>query len=200
VLPAAYRNDRTVNASTKEQDMAELIAIGYDDEQTAYRAAEEVQRLAQDLVIEPDAVAVITRDGRGKYSVTTNHHPVAEGLTWGMFWGVLFGLLFFVPVFGLAVGGAFGALFGAIEKAGIDKEFQRQVRDMVRPGTSALFMIVESDLTDKALAALGRFGGTVLKSSLSTEAERKLQEALHGNGGAPADDRDAGKVGTTSSS
>jgi uncharacterized membrane protein len=116
-----------------------------------------------------------------------------------MFWGVLFGLLFFIPVFGLAVGGAFGALFGAIEKAGIDKEFQQQVRDMVRPGTSALFMIVEKDLTDKALAALGRFGGTVLKSSLSTEAERQLQEALHGSSGVPAVDRDAEAVSATSS-
>jgi uncharacterized membrane protein len=180
--------------------MANLIAIGYDDEQTAYRAAEEVGRLAQDLVIQPDAVAVITRDARGKYSVTTNHHPVAEGLTWGMFWGVLFGLLFFIPVFGLAVGGAFGALFGAIEKVGIDKEFQQQVRDMVTPGTSALFMVVEKDLTDKALAALSRFGGTVLKSSLSTETERQLQEALHGSGGVPPGDREAETVGATASS
>jgi uncharacterized membrane protein len=38
-----------VNARTKEPDMADLIAIGYDDEQTAHRAAEEVERLAQDL-------------------------------------------------------------------------------------------------------------------------------------------------------
>jgi uncharacterized membrane protein len=177
--------------------MADLIAIGYDDEETAHRAAEEVERLAQDLVIEPDAVAVITRDARGRYKVATNHHPVAEGVTWGMFWGVLFGLLFFIPVFGLAVGGAFGALFGAIEKAGVDKEFQRQVRDMVRPGTSALFLIVEKGLTDKALSALGRFGGTVLKSSLSTDAERQLQEALHGSGAAGPADRETESVGAT---
>jgi uncharacterized membrane protein len=180
--------------------MADLIAIGYDDEQTAHRAAEEVERLAQDLVIEPEAVAVITRDTRGKYRVTTNHHPVAQGLTWGMLWGVLFGLLFFIPVFGLAVGGAFGVLFGAIEKAGIDKQFQQQVRDMVKPGTSALFMIVDKHLTDKAIEALSGFGGTVLKSSLSTETERQLQEALHGSAGVPADDRGAEPVSATSTS
>ncbi len=114
--------------------MADLIAIGYDDEETAAKAAEEVYRLANDLLIEPEAVAVITRDEKGKYKVTTNHHPVAEGATWGMLWGALFGLLFFVPVFGLAIGGAFGLLFGAIEKVGIDEGFQQEVRDMVKPG------------------------------------------------------------------
>jgi uncharacterized membrane protein len=162
--------------------VADLIAIGYDDEETAYKAAEEVYRLAHDLVIEPEAVAVISRDQNGKYRVTTNHHPVAEGMTWGMFWGVLFGLLFFVPVFGLAVGGLLGAMFGLFDKIGIDKTFQQEVRDMLQPGTSALFMVVDKVTTDKAVQALAKYGGRVLKTSLSTDAEQKLQEALAGVG------------------
>jgi uncharacterized membrane protein len=161
--------------------VADLIAIGYDDEETASKAAEEVYRLEKDLIINSEAVAVIVRDKEGRIKVTTNHHPVAEGFTWGMFWGVLFGLIFFVPLFGLFVGGAFGALFGAIEKAGIDKQFQQEVRDMVQPGTSALFLIVDKVTTDKALAALSQYGGKVLKSSLSMDAERQIQEALHGS-------------------
>jgi len=160
--------------------VADLIAIGYDDEETAQKAAEEVYRLADDLVIQPEAVAVIVRDKNGKYKVTTNHHPVAEGVTWGMFWGVLFGLLFFVPVFGLVIGGVFGTLFGVIEKIGVDKQFQRQVRDMVQPGTSALFLVVDKVTPDKAIEALSKFGGKVLKSSLSNDAEQQLEEALAG--------------------
>ena len=84
--------------------MADLIAIGYPDETTGSLAAEEVRRLAADLIIEPDAVAVIVRDKEGKYHVHTSHHAVSGGATWGMFWGFLFGLLCFVPVFGMAVG------------------------------------------------------------------------------------------------
>jgi uncharacterized membrane protein len=42
--------------------MADLIAIGYDDESTAAAPAQEGDRLAQDLIIEPDAVAVIVRE------------------------------------------------------------------------------------------------------------------------------------------
>jgi uncharacterized membrane protein len=158
--------------------MAELIAIGYPDERTAAEAAAEVQRLAHDLVIEPDAVAVISRDMDGKFHVTTNHHPVAEGASWGMLWGVLFGFLFFVPLFGLVVGAGLGAAMGAITKLGIDKRFEEEVRDMLQPGTSALFLIAEKMTTDRTLEALGRFGGTVLKTSLSRDAERELQDAL----------------------
>jgi uncharacterized membrane protein len=164
--------------------MATLIAIGYDNEGTAAEAAEEVKRLSQDLVIEPDAVAVITRDSKGEYHVTTSHHAVGAGASWGMFWGLLFGLLFFVPVFGMAVGAGLGALMGKVEKTSINKEFQQQVRDMVQPGTSALFMIVERATPDKAVEALSRFGGTILKSSLSHDDEKTLQDALHG--GVPA--------------
>jgi uncharacterized membrane protein len=184
---AAYAIDEAASQTRpQEVHMSDLIAIGYDDEPTAAQAAEEVRRLAGELIIQPDAVATIVRDKDGDYHVSTNHHFVGGGATWGMFWGLLFGLLFFVPVFGLAIGAGFGALFGKIEKTGIDREFQQQVRDMIKPGNSALFMIVEKVTPDKAVAALSKFGGTVLKSSLSNEAQRELQEALHGDGAVAA--------------
>jgi len=162
--------------------MATLIAIGYEQEGTAAQAAAEVKRLSRELAIQPDAVAVIVRDGEGDYHVSTSHHPVGGGASWGMFWGLLFGVLFFVPVFGMAVGAGLGALFGKLEQAGLNKEFQQQVRDLVQPGTSALFLIVEKVTPDKAVSALSRFGGTILKSSLSREDEERVQEALHGGG------------------
>jgi uncharacterized membrane protein len=97
-----------------------------------------------------------------------------------MFWGMLFGLLFFIPFFGLAIGAGMGALMGKVTKSGISKEFQDQVRDLLQPGTSCLFLMVEKVTPDKAVEALSKFGGTVLKTSLSKEGEAELQEALHG--------------------
>jgi uncharacterized membrane protein len=99
-----------------------------------------------------------------------------------MVWGLLFGVLFFVPFLGVAIGAGMGALMGKITKLGIDREFQDQVRDMVKPGTSALFLMVEKVTPDKAVEALSQYGGTVLKSSLSKEGEQELQDALHGSG------------------
>jgi len=161
--------------------MSTLIAIGYPDETTATEAGDVVERLAKDLIIEPDAIAVIRRDREGKFHVTTNHHAVGGGATWGMFWGLLFGLLFFIPVFGMAVGAGMGALMGKVAKTGIDKNFQDQVREMLQPGTSALFLVVEKVTPDKAVDALRQFGGTVLKSSLSKKAEQELQQELNGS-------------------
>ena len=162
--------------------MADLIAIGYPDEATADDAAAEARRLAKDLIIEPDAIAVIVRDQEGKYHTHTSHHMVGGGATWGMFWGVLFGLLFFVPVLGMAVGAGLGAIMGKISKSGVDKAFQDQVRGMLQPGTSALFLMVEKVTPDKAIDAMSRYGGTVLKTSLTKEGEADLQNALHGGG------------------
>jgi uncharacterized membrane protein len=164
--------------------MADLIAIGYPDQATAEAAADEARRLAQDLIIEPDAIAVIVRDDEGKYHVHTSHHMVGAGASWGMFWGLLFGVLFFVPVFGIAIGAGLGALMGKVTKSGIDKQFQDQVRGMLTPGTSALFLMLEKVTPDKAVEAMSKYGGTVLKTSLSKDGEKELQDALHGGGAA----------------
>ena len=93
----------------------------------------------------------------------------------------LFHLLFFVPFFGMAIGAGLGALMAKVEKSGIDREFQAQVRDLLQPGTSALFLVVEKVTPDKAVEALSKYGGTVLESSLSKDAEAELQEELHGS-------------------
>jgi len=160
--------------------MADLVAIGYPDEATAEAAADEARRLAGDLIIQPDAIAVIVRDKDGSYHVHATHHPVAAGAGWGMFWGFLFGVLFFIPVLGMAVGAWMGGLFGTLDKSQIDKQFREQVRDLIQPGTSALFLLLEKVSADKAVEAMSKYGGTVLKTSLSKDDEKALQEALHG--------------------
>src|SRR5437763_16997934 len=160
--------------------MATLVAIGYPDQTTAEEARQTVQRLEADLIIQADQVAAISRDNDGKYHVTTTHGGASAGggAAWGGFWGLLFGLLFFVPFAGLALGAGFGALFGHLGEKGIDKAFQDQVRDSVKPGTSALFMGIEQMTEDKAVAAREQYGGTVIKTSLPDEDTKKREEAL----------------------
>jgi len=160
--------------------MADLIAIGYPDTTTAMKALDEAEKLASDLVIQPDALAVIIRNDEGKFKTVTNQHLVGLGTTSGMFWGFLFGILFFVPFLGMAIGAGMGAMMGKVSKSSIDKGFQDQVREMMQPGTSALFMVLEQMTTDKTLAALAPLGGTVLKTSLSDADQKEIQDALHG--------------------
>jgi uncharacterized membrane protein len=161
--------------------MATLVAIGYPDQATAEQARMTVQGLEADLVIQAEQVAAISRDLEGKYHVHTTHGGASAGggALWGGFWGMLFGLLFFIPFAGLAIGAGMGALFGHFGEKGIDKAFQQQVRDYLKPGTSALFMVIDQVTPDKAIGALSQYGGTVIRTSLSDEDTKKLEEALN---------------------
>src|SRR4051794_28672117 len=102
------RRCRTLQAtgsdSTKAGAMATLVAIGYDDETTAFEAAHEVERLTEMRVIAPGAIAKVRRGLDGKIHVDSENKGVSGGAYWGMFWGVMFGMLFTVPVIGLVVG------------------------------------------------------------------------------------------------
>jgi len=86
--------------------------------------------------------------------------------------------LFLIPLAGWAMGAALGAWLGSQRETGIDTAFQQQVRDYLQPATSALFMMIEHATPDRAIGALQQYGGTVIKTSLSDEDTKKLQEAL----------------------
>jgi uncharacterized membrane protein len=164
--------------------MSDLIVIGYPDEQTARRAWEELTQLQRDYLIDLEDAAIVRRDRDGKLHVTTPaHHAVAWGTLSGMFWGVLIGLLLLgplAPVVG-AVGGIMGAAIGAGTDLGIREDFRQRVQELVQPGTSALLIIARRVTPDKFTEALRPYGGTVLKTSLSHDAEQQLMKALHGD-------------------
>jgi uncharacterized membrane protein len=170
----------SVNRLKGDGHMATLVAIGYPDQGTAEQARGTVAQLESELIIQADQVAAISRDLEGKYHVHTSHGGASagSGAWWGGFWGLLFGMLFFIPFAGLALGAGMGALFGHLGEKGIDKAFQQQVRDYLKPGTSALFMVIEQVTPDKAIGALQQYGGTVIKTSLSEEDTKRLQDAL----------------------
>jgi uncharacterized membrane protein len=70
--------------------------------------------LEEELIIQADQVATISRDPERKYHVHTTHGgiPTASGAVRGGFWGLLFGTLFLIPFADWAMGAGLGALFG----------------------------------------------------------------------------------------
>ena len=78
------------------------------------------------------------------------------------------------------------AALGAAGALGIQDDFKRRVQDLVQPGTSAILVIVRKVTPDKFLEALRPYGGTVLQTSLTHEAEQQLMKALHGDDQAAA--------------
>ena len=101
----------------KEQTMAELLVIGYDNETTGRQAYNTVIGLQQDMIVELEGLALVTQDEAAEH-VETPAKLVSSGAAFGALWGMLIGLLFFVPFFGLAFGGAMGALMGKMGKSG----------------------------------------------------------------------------------
>jgi len=157
--------------------MAELVVLGYPDEATAKSVYEKVQKLQEDFIIDGSA-ATLTRTTDGKIHVTSPTGAVSAGAATGALWGALFGILFLVPIGGLVVGGLLGALMGKAADMGIDDQFRKRVQEVLTPGSSAVVLIFNKVTADKAIAALEPFGGKVLRTSLSAEAEEELTKAL----------------------
>jgi uncharacterized membrane protein len=168
-------------ASSTKPRRPYLLAFVYKDETTAESVVDkERRRLAADLILQPDAIAAISRDKEGTYRYKHGHYDApGPGSGWGRFWSLLFDVLFSgSKVLGMPVSLRRGRVMREIVKFGIDEQFKEQVRDLVKPGTSALFML-DMVAPYRANEYLSPYGGTVLKTSLSNEAERELRAVLH---------------------
>lgn len=163
--------------------MSELIVIGYPDEETAEKVWKELVALERDYLVDLEDAAVIRRDDKGKLHVTTPaHHTATWGALSGLFWGVLLGLIFFFPIAPLVgvAGGLMGAAIGKAGDLGIQDDFKQRVQELVKPGTSAILVIVRKATPDKFIEALKPYGGEILQSSLTHKSEEELMKALHG--------------------
>lgn len=157
-----------------------LVVIGYADQGVAEDARKSVQELEDELTIDADRVASVARDVDGRYHAHISYGAaLASGVAdWGWFWEALFGLLFSVPTAGVALGAGMGAPRDWLFDCGIDHAFQDKVREQVKPGTSAVFMMIELGNPDKAVSELARYGGTLIKTSLSDAEFERLRKTL----------------------
>ena len=159
--------------------MSDLVVLAFKDEGGAARFSSEISRMQKMQILSLEDAAIVTRNSDGKAKVKQAHSLVGAGAFGGAFWGMLIGLLFFVPWLGLAVGALSGALAGKFSDIGIDDNFIKTVGEEIKPGTSAIFLMVSGSTPDRVLDELrGNNDIKVLQTSLSREAEERLREAL----------------------
>ena len=166
--------------------MAELVVIGFDNVNEADRALNELTRLQKEYLVDLEDAVVAIREPEGKVRLKQSVNLVGAGAATGGLWGgmigSLFGLLLLNPILGFVTGAAFGAgagaLSGKLADYGIDDDFIRSIGQTLQPNTSALFVLVRKVQPDKVLAELSGFRGRVIRSSLSPDQEKRLQEAL----------------------
>lgn len=160
--------------------MSDLVAIAYPDQQRAEEVLGTLRRLQKEYLIDLEDACIVTRDQNGQVRLHQMVNLTAAGALGGGFWGLLIGTLFLNPLLGAALGAGAGALSGSATDLGINDDFMRQLGASLPTGSSALFILIRKSTPDKVLPELGRFGGTVLRTSLSHEDERALRNALSG--------------------
>jgi uncharacterized membrane protein len=158
--------------------MSNLVAVAYPDETTASEVAQTLVELQKEHSIELDDLVVATRSPEGKIKLKQSFKPAASGAAGGALWGGLIGLIFFMPLLGAAIGGASGAAAGALTDVGVDDKFMKELGEKLQPGGAAVFVLVRESTPDKVLPRISQYGGDVIHSSLSEEAEETLREAL----------------------
>jgi uncharacterized membrane protein len=165
--------------------MSDLIAVAYDDRATAEQVRDELAQLTRERVIEIEDAIVVTREPGGKVKLHQSVNPAGAGAAGGALWGGLIGLIFLAPLLGAAIGAAVGGATGALIDVGVDDGFMKELGQNLPEGGAALILLVRKVTPDKVVPRISGYGGRVIQSSLSTEAEEKLQEALSATG-APA--------------
>jgi uncharacterized membrane protein len=166
--------------------MSELVAVSYPDVYRAGEVCATLQRLQREFLIEMEDAAYVTRepDGKIKLHQTQPVTGLATGIgaSRGGLWGALIGLLFMQPLLGMAAGAVLGAATGAMTGKmvdfGIPDPFMKDLAGKLQPGTSMLFVLFRRVTWEKVLPRISQYGGTVMHSSLTSEAEAQLQSAL----------------------
>jgi uncharacterized membrane protein len=160
---------------------AHLWAIGYDDVEGAARLREQITKLGWDqsyLILED--VVVVVRHPDGSFTFDRKPVPgVANVLTCTTV-GFLVGLLAAAPLTGATVGAMLGGAGTAAlaSSVGIDNDFVLNVTALMKPGSSALFVLDDEGDMDVILHGIRGLGGTVLKTNVDLERAKLIQSAL----------------------
>jgi uncharacterized membrane protein len=156
--------------------VSNLIAIAYADKPTAEQVAVNLDEARKGHLVELDDLVLVERRDDGKIKL---HQPslATTGALGGAAWGGLIGLLFLVPFFGMAIGAATGAAAGAMSDAGVDDKFMKELGEQLQPGNVALVALVRNANVAKIVEDI-KIPGTIIHSSLDSETEAALSDAL----------------------
>ncbi|MCL4249810.1 MAG: DUF1269 domain-containing protein [Anaerolineae bacterium] len=161
--------------------MSNLIVVTFDDPEEASRLRKTLSGLQGHQFLSLDDTAVIVKDKDGQIYIRNEiDRGIKIGFAGGGFLGLLIGMLFGFPLIYLVIGAVGGAITGSLADLGIHQDFVHEVSSKLKPGSSALFVIVRNAEPDVAVAALQPYRGTghIIQTTLPTEAEDNLRSIL----------------------
>jgi len=163
---------------------AHLWAIGYDNMARADQVRDELTELgwgagkaSKYLILED--IAVVVRHADGKFTFDRKPFPGIANIVACTGVGFLAGLVLAAPLTGATIGALLGSAgTAAATHAGIKDDFIHDVESMMRPGTSALFVLDHEGDLEVILHQIQGLGGTVLKTNVDVERTKLIQSTL----------------------
>jgi uncharacterized membrane protein len=156
-----------------------LWAVGYDDMDRAEQVRAEIARLSERHCLILLDTAVVVRYPDGSVTLDGEQFVAATHLGGHTFASFLAGLaLGAPPLTGAAVGALVGRTTDARADVGIDHDFVCEVERLMRPGTSALFVLDREGDMPAILQGIRGLGGTVLKTNVDLERAKLIQTTL----------------------
>jgi uncharacterized membrane protein len=164
----------------KGKVMSELVVAVFDNEFKAEEVRLELRKKEAAHLVDLEDSVVLVRNKEGKVKLHHMSHFGIGGALGGGVLGSLVGVLLMNPVFavlGLAAGVVVGGVSGAMSHIGIDEDFMEDLAKHLKPGSSALCVLVRETL-EKVLDEVKPFGGKVFHTALLHTDEKKLHAAL----------------------
>jgi len=157
--------------------MNNLIVVAFDQLDDAREAMKRLRDLEHDGQVAFEDTAVVQRAADGRVHV---RNEVSGATETGAVVGALIGAVvtFLFPLVGFALGAVAGAAVGASLRTGVEGSFVDEVKERLAPGRSALFLFVRQASSDAVGAALREFRGDVIQTTLPSETEDALRQAL----------------------
>jgi uncharacterized membrane protein len=159
-----------------------LWAVGYNDMERASHVRNEIIRLGWGTThyLMLDDLAVIVRHPDGSFTLNREKFPAASNIVGFSVVGFLAGLVVGAPMTGATIGAMVGGAgsVAVLASAGIGEDFVKEVKALMKPGTSAIFVLDHEGDMDVILGAIRGLGGTVLKTNVDLERAQLIQSTL----------------------
>src|SRR4029453_12724185 len=158
-----------------------LWAVGYDDMERANQVCEEIVSLGGDKqYLMTEDIGVIVRHPDGSFTLNREKFPATANIVGSSVVGFLAGLVVGAAVTGAPIGAmaGVGTAVAASTSVGIGDDFVKEVEGLMRPGTSALFVLDDEGDMDVILHKIRGLAGTVLKTNVDLERAKLIQSTL----------------------
>lgn len=159
-------------------DNYELLLATFEDERAAEIALEDLKTREEDGELRIFNAAIIAKDEAGRATV---HEDQDVGPGFGSLFGALVGGLIGMlggpggAVIGAAAGAATGGLVAGRSDMGFDDKFLKELKTALKPGVSALLLLVEERYSPDVSHALEMLDGRLVRNALREDLINRLR-------------------------